>query len=184
MTEHVRVGMIGTSGYGDLAHLPRLKSHPRARIAAICGRGRARAEEMAAKYDIPLVFTDYREMIEKGDLDAVVVATPEDLHYPMTMDALDAGLHVLCEKPMALNAGHAREMYHKAEEKGVKHMVCFTWRWVPCFRYLKQLVDQGYTGRADDLLLRYVSGHGRGGRYRRRVDPSGPTVCWAILVPT
>ena len=124
MTEKVRVGVIGTSGYADIAHLPRVKSHPGAELAAICGRNRARAEEMAGKYGIPLVFTDYRNMIEKGALDALIVSTPDDLHYPMTMDALDAGLHVLCEKPLALNRTEAKQMYEKAEGAGVKHMVC------------------------------------------------------------
>ena len=129
MTDKVRVGVIGTSWYADLAHLPRIKSHSRAELAAVCGRNRERAEEMAGKYESPLVFTDYRDMIEKGHLDAVIVSTPDDLHYPMTMDALDAGLHVLCEKPMALNLAQAKEMYEKAESAGVKHMVFFTYRW-------------------------------------------------------
>ena len=62
---------------------------------------------MAGKYDIPLIFTDYREMIKKGDLHAVIVSTPDDLHYPMTMSALNAGLHVLCEKPLANSASQA-----------------------------------------------------------------------------
>ena len=71
MTGKVRIGVIGTSWYADLAHLPRVKSHPRAELAAICGRNRARAEEMSAKYGIPLAFTDYRNMIEKAGLDAI-----------------------------------------------------------------------------------------------------------------
>jgi predicted dehydrogenase len=81
---------------------------------------------MAAKYEISAVYTDYRAMIQAGGLDAVVVSTPDDLHYPMTMRALDAGLHVLCEKPMALTLVQAQEMYECAEAAGVKHMVCFT----------------------------------------------------------
>jgi predicted dehydrogenase len=111
MSEKVRVGVIGTSWWADMMHLPSLKSHPGAQIAAICGRKRDRADDMARKYEIPRVFTDYREMIARANLDAVVIATPQDLHYPMTMAALDAGLHVMCEKEMALNAHQAREMY-------------------------------------------------------------------------
>lgn len=60
------------------AHLPRVKSHPRAELAAVCGRNRARAQELADKYDIPQVYTDYCEMIEVGDLDAVIISTPDD----------------------------------------------------------------------------------------------------------
>lgn len=165
MSEKVRVGVIGTSWYADLAHLPRIKSHPRAVLAAVCGRNRERADEMASKYEIPLVFTDYRDMIEKGNLDAVIVSTPDDLHYPMTMDALDAGLHVLCEKPLALNATQAKAMFEKAEAAGVKHMVYFTYRWSPMARYLKQLVDGGYIGRCFHCRVSYLAGYGRQARY-------------------
>ena len=90
-------------------------------------------------------------MIEKGDLHAIEIITPDDLHYPMTMDALDAGLHVLCEKPLALNAAQAKEMYEKAEAAGVVHMTFFTYRWLPHYRYLKELVDEGYVGRCFPL---------------------------------
>ena len=170
MREEVRVGVIGTSWYADLMHLPNLKSHPRAEMTAVCGRNRDRAEEMAKKFEIPLVFTDYREMIEKGNLQALVIATPDDLHYPMTMDALEAGLHVLCEKPLALHAEQAREMYEKAEAAGVKHMVFFTYRWLPHYRYLKQLVDDGYVGRTFHCHIRYLGGYARQPRYTWRFD--------------
>ena len=60
MSKQVRVGVVGTSRYADFMHLPALKSHPQADLIAICGRSRDRAEEMAKKYGIPLVFMDYR----------------------------------------------------------------------------------------------------------------------------
>jgi predicted dehydrogenase len=128
MSTQVRVGFIGTSRYADLSHLATFKSHTQAQLAAICGRNRERAEEMATKYDIPQVFTDYQEMIERGGLDAIVVATPDYLHYPMTMAALAAGMHVLCEKPLAMTAQQAKEVADKAEAMGVKHMTFFTFR--------------------------------------------------------
>ena len=172
MSGHVRVGIIGTSWWADAMHLPSLKSHTRAQIVAICGRNRDRANEMAGKYEIPRVFTDYREMIAQADLDALVIATPDDLHCPMTMDALDAGLHVMCEKPMALNARQAREMYEKAEAVGVVHMILFTWRWTPYFQYLRTLIDDGYIGRCFHCHIRFLAGYGRRARYRWRFDRS------------
>jgi predicted dehydrogenase len=162
---NVRVGVIGTSWWADIAHLPRVKSHPRAELAAICGRNPVRAQEMAYKYDIPQIYTDYREMIEADDLDAVIVSTPDDLHYPMTMAALDAGLHVLCEKPMAFELGQAKEMYERAEAAGVKHMINFTYRWAPTYRYLKQLIEDGYIGRCYHCRFSYLAGYGRVGQY-------------------
>jgi predicted dehydrogenase len=169
MSEQVRVGVVGTSGWTDLVHLPGLTSHSRARIAAICGRNRERAEEIAGKYGVASVYTDYRAMIDEADLDACVVATPDDLHHPVTMYAMDAGLHVMCEKPLALTVSQAREMHEKAEAAGVKHMVFFTWRWQPHYIYLKQLVDEGYVGRLYHCVIAWYHGWGR--RYMWRFDP-------------
>ena len=86
------------------------------------------------------------------------------------MDALDANLHVLCEKPLALNAQQAREMYQKAEEKQVRHMILFTWRWQPHFRFLKQLVEEGYIGRCYHADFDFLGGSGLEPVYRWRAD--------------
>ena len=170
MPEHVRIGIIGTSAWADLSHLPNLKSHPGAEVLAICGRNRARAQGIANKYEIPNVFTDYREMIEKGDLQALIIAAPDDVHHQMAMEALDAGLHVMCEKPLALNVNQAIEMYEKAETVGVKHMTSFTFRWTPHFQYLKELIDDDYLGRPFQCNIRYLSGDGFQKRYAWRYD--------------
>lgn len=170
MSQAVRVGMIGTSWWADGRLLPNLKSHPRADVVALCGRDRARAQALAGKYDIPHVFVDYRDMIERAGLDAVVIAAPDDLHYPMTMAALEAGLHVVCEKPLASNALQAAEMYEKAEAAGVKHMVFFTNRWLPPYRYLAHLMQDGYVGRVQDCTLEYLSGYGLADPYMWRLD--------------
>jgi predicted dehydrogenase len=170
MTNTVQVGIIGTSWWADVMHLPSLKSHPRAELYSICGRNRTRAEELASKYAIPHVFTDYHDLIKHGNLQALVIATPDDLHYPITMAALDAGLHVLCEKPLALTAVQAQAMYDKAEAAGVKHMVLFTYRWIPIYRYVRQLIDQGYLGRCYHCNIRYLGGYGRDGQYGWRFD--------------
>ena len=165
MVEKLRVGVIGASWYSDLRHLPALKSHPHAETVAICDVLQDRAKEMAKKYDIPYVSTDYREVIEKGDLDALFVVTPDDTHHAITMTALDAGLHLMCEKPLAHNSGQAREMYEKAETMGVKHMTFFSFRWPPHYRYLKELIDDGYIGRCFDCHITLFTGSGLGGGY-------------------
>ena len=74
MSNKVRVGVVSTSWWADEMYLPALKSHPRAEIAAICGRNRDRAEALAEKYGVSRVFADYAEMIDRGDLEAVIVA--------------------------------------------------------------------------------------------------------------
>jgi predicted dehydrogenase len=170
MTEQVQVGVIGAGLVARARHLPSLNSHPRARVAALCCRTREHAERTAQAFDIPQVYTDYRAMIDQGGLDAVVVTTPDDLHYPMTIDALDAGLHVFCEKPLASNAAQAQEMLAKAEAAGLVHGVFFTWRWRPQYRYLKELVEGGYLGRPYHCHIRYLGGYGRQARYAWRFD--------------
>ena len=170
MSDRVRVGVIGTSQFADLMHLAALKSHSGAEIAAICGRNQDRAHEVARKHGIPRVFADYREMIEKAGLDAVVVAAPDDLHYAMTMDALNAGLHVLCEKPLANTATQAKEMLDKAESAGLRHMIDFTSRWFPHYRHAKSLMDGGYVGRPLASSLRYLTGYALSPAYSWRLD--------------
>jgi predicted dehydrogenase len=170
VAEHVRVGVVGTSWFADGFHLPNLASHPSAEITAICGRTQARAEELAAKFSIPHIFTDYHAMIESGMLDALVVVTPDAVHYPITIAGLDAGLHVLCEKMLAMNAAQAREMYEKAQVAGRKHMVMFTWHWAPHFQYMHQLIKEGFVGRPYHFHLQYEADYGRDGAYGWRFD--------------
>ena len=170
MTNQVHVGIVGTSQAAQWRHLESLKEHPHAKIAAICGRNQEKAKNVANHYDNPPVFADYREMLDKSSLDALIIVVPDDLHYSITMDALDAGLHVLCEKPIAVNATQAREMYEKAEAVGVTHMVYFIFRWLPLHRYLQQLIDEGYIGRCFHLCFRQIMGYGRQARYGWRFD--------------
>ena len=113
----VNVGMVGTSWWADAMHLPALDSHPDARTMAICGRNRENAQKMADIWKIPHVYTDYQDLIDNADLDAIVISTPNDSHYPITMAAFEAGLHVLCEKPIAMTYGQAREMADLAEQQ-------------------------------------------------------------------
>ena len=166
----VSVGMVGTSWWADAMHLPALASHPHARTVAICGRNRANAQKMADTWDIPQVYTDYAEMIDRADLDAIVISTPNDSHYPITMKAFERGLHVLCEKPIALTYGQAREMAEAAAAKGLKTLVPFTYSFMPTARYLKELIDSGYLGTPYHLNMRYYSGYARKGDYIWRLD--------------
>jgi predicted dehydrogenase len=170
MGNNVRVGVIGTSWWADAMYLPALQSHPSAELVAICGRNQERTQEMAAKYGIAKTFLDYEEMINQGDLDAIIVGDPDDLHYAITMQGLRAGLHVLCDKPLAITAQQAREMYEEAEAAKVKHMVLFTYRWMPFFRYVRDLIDQGYVGRCYHGEFRFLMGYAREKEYHWRFD--------------
>ena len=168
--DRVQVAVVGTSWWADLVYLPILSGYERADLVAICGRTTAPAQAMAAKYSIPRIYHDYRQMIAEAELDALVISTPDDSHHEICMAALEAGLHVLCEKPLALNAGDAREMAEKARSTGVTTQVLFTLRWLPQFQLLKRQVDAGYIGRPYHADIRFTSGYGRNDNYMWRVD--------------
>ena len=95
----LRLGVIGV-GFGATVQIPGFQSEG-VEVTAVCARRRERAKEAAARFHIPGVYDDYHEMLREATLDAVSVVSPIPLHHPMTMAAMDAGKHVLVEKPMA-----------------------------------------------------------------------------------
>lgn len=170
MARKVRLGIIGTSWWVDLMYVPSLTSHAQAEVVAVCGRDPKRAGEIAAKFGGSNVFTDYRELIRSGDIEAIVISPPDDLHYPMTVAAIEAGLHVLCEKPLAGNGADARELYRLAQIAGVKHMVLFTWRWQPHWRYVKSLIEAGHIGKCLHAEFQFLSSFALEPGYKWRFD--------------
>lgn len=151
-------------------YLSTLHSYPGVELTALCGRDQNRSATLAAKYGSPQVFTDYREMLKRADLQAVIVGAPDDLHHPMSLAAFDAGLHVLCDKPLAFNLAQAGEMLAAAQASKRVHMVLFTYRWMPYFRYVKDLLEQGLIGRLFSSEFRYVMGYARSSAYQWRLD--------------
>ena len=166
----VRVGVIGSSWWSELMYLQSLKAHPDARLVALCARDVPHARDVALRHDIPKVYSDYHELIERGGVDAIIVCTPDDLHHSMTMAALHAGIHVLCEKPLASNATQAEEMYRAATERSLKHMVMFTWRWHPAVHYVQHLVRNGYVGRLSQASFSFRGGYAASDDYNWRFD--------------
>jgi predicted dehydrogenase len=175
MTESkVRLGVIGTTWYAE-THLRNIQSHTGAELVAITGRDRAKATDVAGRYGIPLVYTDYRDMINAGNIDAIVIVAPDEMHLPITMDALDAGLHVLCEKPLATTAGDARTMYARAAATGLKHMSFFALRTSMHHRYLRSLIEDGYLGQVYSAQFSLTHGFFRGDGYQWRFDSARGT---------
>jgi len=146
MPDKIRVAVIGT-GFGTTVHVPAFQSCADTEVVAIVSGREERAREAAAKFNIPHWFTDYRQVVTRSDVDLVSISTPPFEHHPMTLAALDAGKHVLLEKPMTLNAAEARELLAKAEARGVAHAIAHEFRFAPARAYMKHLVDQGYLGR-------------------------------------
>lgn len=153
MTEgKLRIGIVGV-GFGTTVHVPGFVSEG-AEVVAICSRTKERVENAARELDIPNVFTDYRDMLKMDDLDAVTVVTPPSSHHEISMAALDAGKHVLCEKPFAMDQIQGEQMLAKAEATGLTAMIAHEFRFAPGRAYVKELLGQGYVG---DLRMIHVT---------------------------
>src|SRR5438445_8449411 len=166
----LRVGVIGT-GFGAEVQIPAFLAHPRVDAVAVASGTPGRAREVAGRFEIPHAFNDYREMVATAELDLISITSPPDTHHPATLAALAHRRHVLCEKPMALNAGQAAEMLREAEQRGVTHVIDHELRFNPIRRKIKHLIKEGFIGTPRHALTTVVgtgradaSGRGRGGR--------------------
>ena len=159
-TSNRRLGLIGL-GFGTQVYIPAFRSEGW-EVAAICSRSRDKAAKAAATAGIRDIHTDPMELIARDDLDAVAIATPPRAHHELSIAALRAGKHVLCEKPFAIDAKQAAEMRDAAQRSGATAMVGHEFRHTPQRAYIKELLDQGYIGRFQlctiELFLdRYVT---------------------------
>lgn len=145
-TKTWRVGYIGAGAIIQRGHIPAFGRLPNTQAVAICDVNKARAQEVADEAGIDAVFTDYKEMLAQTQPDIVVIATPNVFHMPMTLAALDAGAHVLCEKPLALTLDDAKAVYARAEAVDRVLTVGTHYRWSAPMRACKAHVDSGFLG--------------------------------------
>lgn len=121
----VRVGIIGCGGIASGKHMPSLNTVKEAQMVAFCDIVRERAEEARAKYGSKdtetAVYENYRELLKDPSIEVVHICTPNDSHAEITIAALEAGKHVMCEKPMAKTAADARRMLEAAKRTGKKN---------------------------------------------------------------
>ncbi|MDP9238566.1 MAG: Gfo/Idh/MocA family oxidoreductase [Chloroflexota bacterium] len=140
-----RIAIIGAGFITRVGHLPGYKAAV-ANVVAICDVNEEPARKLAAQYGIPRVYADWREMITAEAPDIVSVCLPNVLHREPTLFALDAGAHVLCEKPLATSVAEAAEMFAAAESAGRTLMAAQNWRWDGGSRAIKRIVDTGDLG--------------------------------------
>ena len=141
----IRVGVIGAS-FAKAAYLPALRHVPDAEVVALASARLESARATAAAFDVPHAYDDWQTMLREQTLDLVCIATPTDTHAPMALAALDAGAHVLCEKPTAMNADEARAMRDRAAELDRVTMMGHELRFNPNRRKLAELVASGAIG--------------------------------------
>ena len=144
--ERIRVGVLGAGVWARLAHLPGYKRDPRCEVVAIADTDRSLAKSAAAEFDIPTVTTQAAELFARDDIDLIDVCTPSATHFELAWSALEAGKHVLCEKPVAFDFRDTLRAHALAKSKRLKTKLGFTFRYSPAMRYMKELIDQGYVG--------------------------------------
>ncbi len=148
------VAIIGAGAVSDYHHVPGLALDRRARLVAVCDAdgdlAARRAREWEALrddwHDLS-VSTDFEDICNHPAVDAVIIATPNMTHHPISLAAVAAGKHVMCEKPLGLSGAEVEAMYVAARDAGVVHMTAFTYRFAPAMRYLKHLVSSGNLGQ-------------------------------------
>lgn len=148
MSVKVRVGIIGCGGIANGKHLPALKAVQEVEMVAFCDIIESRAQEAAKKYGTPdaKVYADYRKLLEDKSIDVVHVCTPNRSHSFITVDALEAGKHVMCEKPMAINAAEAKKMLDAAKRTGKKLTIGYQNRHRPDSLFVKAECEAGTIG--------------------------------------
>jgi predicted dehydrogenase len=124
-------------------------------VVAIYNRTRHKAEKLAQAYGIPTVCSDVDELIGRENVDIVSVCMPHHLHFPISVAAIEAGKHVFCEKPLAMNYAQAREMWERAQKAGVKTGTQFGHRVLPSLVRLRDLILEGFVGQIRYLELKW-----------------------------
>ncbi|HEX3702663.1 MAG TPA: Gfo/Idh/MocA family oxidoreductase, partial [Vicinamibacterales bacterium] len=142
----VNVGVLGAGAWARGAHLPGYRRDSRCRVVAIADVEIDRARSAAREFDIPLATADARELIARADIDMIDVCTPSHTHFDLAWAALEAGKHVLCEKPVAYDYHDTIRARDLARRKHLKTKVGLTFRYSPAMRYMRELVAGGFIG--------------------------------------
>src|SRR5690349_2634228 len=142
----IRIGVLGAAAIVPMALTNPARSVPEAKIVAIAARDPKRAEAFARRHRIPRVHHTYSDLLNDPEIEAIYNPLPNSLHAPWTIRALEAGKHVLCEKPFAANAAEAEEMARAAERSGRVLMEAFHWRYHPLFARARAILDAGEIG--------------------------------------
>jgi predicted dehydrogenase len=145
MADKIGVAIVGT-GFGQKIHLPGFQHHPRTEVVAVYHRDRDKAQAIANEYGISLASDNLNEIVSSAEVDAVSISTPPFLHYEMGKTVLEAGKHLLLEKPLTLRAEETRELYYLAQEKKVVALADFEFRFIPAWQLLAEYLQQGYVG--------------------------------------
>jgi predicted dehydrogenase len=179
----IRTAIVGT-GFMGRVHLEAVRRLEFVEAAAIVGRNAEAARRLGAGFSVPIITTDYRDVLSDSKIDAVHICTPNAQHFPMVKSALEAGKHVICEKPLATSVEEGEELVALAERQGVRNCVCHNLRYYPIVQQMRGMREEGDLGEIlavqgtyfQDWLLYDTD-------WNWRVDSkaSGPSRCMADI---
>ena len=186
MSDPLRIGVLGAARIAPMALIRPAREVPEAAIVAVAARDESRAARFAAKHGIPRVHPSYDALLADPAVDAVYNPLPNGLHCGWTLKALEAGKHVLCEKPMAANAGEAERMAAAAEKAGRVLDEAFHWRCHPLAGRMKEILDSGEIGAVRHVEASLCIPFLLPGDIRYRLDLAGgatmDTGCYTVSV--
>ncbi|MEK8129199.1 Gfo/Idh/MocA family oxidoreductase [Paenibacillus filicis] len=162
MKREIRLGMVGYKFMGKAhSHAYRdvgmfFQMDAKVTMKAICGRDEAAVKQAAEQFVWESYETDYSALVARDDIDVIDVNAPSNAHKDIVLAAARAGKHVLCEKPLALSLEDAREMLEAVREAGVKHGICFNYRFLPAIQLAKQIIDEGRLGDIHHYRASYL----------------------------
>ena len=169
----VRMAVIGLKTFGRKSHVVGVKGNENAELIAVCDIDEAMAKMVAEEHGVPY-YLDYKELLKREDLDAVTIATPDQVHREIAVAALAAGKHVLCEKPLALTVEDCKAMVEASKQYGKKLMVGQICRLAPSFLLAKELIDRGEIGEIFFMESEYAHDYAKKVGPNWRFDPKSP----------
>ena len=155
MSKSIRVAIVGTGGMAH-AHAGSLQKMRGVEVTAVADVDAARAQAFAAKFNVSRSYDNFTKLLAEAPVDAVINVTPDAFHAPLTLEAVAAGKHVLCEKPLATNYADAKHMAVAAKKKGVVHMVNFSYRNSAAVQCAHTMVSRGDIGRPIHFEASYL----------------------------
>lgn len=182
----LQLGILSVSGFFQKKIAIPIAKSPLIDIAAIASRSQEKAEAAAARYDIPKAYGSYEELLNDKYLDAVYIPLPNHLHDEYIKKAADAGKHVICEKPIALNAQQAEDSISYATIKGVKVMEAFMYRFHPQWQHARELIRMKEIGQLQSVQTSFSFNNTDPDNIRNRPDAGGGALldigCYAVSV--
>jgi predicted dehydrogenase len=145
-TDKARLAVIGTGWWSTYTHIPGLLDNPDAELVAMCDPYGPSLEKAKAAFGAPKAYADLGALLAAEQLDGAIVSTTHATHYEVTKTCLEAGLHVLLEKPMVLRAAHAHELIRLAEAKGRELIIGYPWHYTDLTRRARDIIGSGELG--------------------------------------